>query len=278
MLVFINYKQKAEPDHDLAVKAEALLARQEYRVFRDESRLVGGDDWADRILRHLRQSDVMLSFVSNAALRSPWVLNEIDEALKCGIPLIPVLVEELDHDLEFKLYRTRFFGVQYVRYTGDSRRLWKNILAALKRRRGRYPSRALVRYDQLVSAALSRHGFDTPLEVLCYLLEFLQDLHIVLAAGAEVGGRPRVPAIIGSGMHRSMPEALAEGVRQFSDMVRHNYELGKKDPEHNWWWQERLAPSACLTDLLACALEAWEPYVQKVKSDMQAKQAANSED
>jgi hypothetical protein len=275
MLVFINYKQNANPDHDLAVKTEVFLRNEGYEVFRDESRLRGGENWSREILDNLTKAKCVLCFVSNASMKSRWVINEIEEALNLNKPLIPVKIEELDGELNFTMYRPRFLGIQYIHYNGDFELLSRDILASLKKMKLEHRLRHIVPYRKIVSAALAKYDFDSPVDIICWFLEFLQDFHIVIAAGAELNPIYRVPKWISSGSPescRSVSEALIDAVNQYASMYRHNFEIGKKGlREHNWWWEERLKCSDCFAEILNKVMSEWQPHVERVKKDMIAR-------
>jgi hypothetical protein len=279
MLVFINYKQNAKPDHELAVKTEEFLKREGYAVFRDESKLKGGENWPEKICRNLEKSDVVVSFVSNASMKSKWVVNEIDEAIWRKKSLIPIIVETLDSNLNFTRYRPRFADIQYIPYKGDFEPLSNEILASLKELKPEYRYRRIVPYHEIVLKTLGKYGFDDPLEVFCYLLEFLQDLHIIFAASAELNGINRWPKLIGTGSCRSFSEAFAHALGECASMYRHNFEIGKKrGSEANWWWEERLGPSECLAEILKEVISKWQPYVEHAKKQMMSRPSAEPKD
>ena len=276
MLVFINYKQNAKPDHELAAKTEAFLKSEGYGVFRDESRLRGGENWPQKILDNVTKADCMVCFVSNASMQSQWVLNEIDEALNLNKPLIPVMVEALDSNLNFTKYRPRFTtDIHRIYYKGDFQSLSRNILASLKEMKPEYKLRQIVPYRKIVSKALAKYDFDSPVDVMCWFLEFLQDFHMVPAAGAELYPMYRVPKWINSGNSvtcRSISEALVDAVNQYASMYRHNFENGKKTGrEHNWWWEERLKCSDCFAEILNIVMSEWQPHIEKIKESMASK-------
>ncbi len=131
MHIFINYKRRVEPDHDLARQLEEVLKNAGHTVFRDESSIHGGTKWAEVIEKGIRESSVVLSLVSNAALSSDWVLNEIDFALRHGKVLLPVVLEKLEESLEFQEFIPRFLRIQYLLYSGDTDRLSIEVLHGL---------------------------------------------------------------------------------------------------------------------------------------------------
>lgn len=273
MFVFINYKQNRSPDHELADQIEDFLKGEGHYVFRDESKLKGGDDWPQKILENLRKSHVVLSIVSNASMQSKWVINEIDEAIRLQKPLIPVVLEELDKDLEFKKYRPRFVDIQYIRYDGKVNNVISKIREAVRELQPEFRSRQLTEHNRIISQVLAKHQIDDPTVIICQLLEFLHTFHVVPAAASELDPNRRMPALVGFGTFRSISEVLGDALRELADICNHNYENGKqKRSEHVWWWEERLRPSACLADLFEIALSQWEDQVKEVKEHMTARQ------
>ena len=61
----------------------------------------------------------MVCLISNNSLKSRWVVNEIDFAQLQRTPIIPVLLEELDEDLNFQVFNTRFGDIKFYQVTGD---------------------------------------------------------------------------------------------------------------------------------------------------------------
>lgn len=269
MLVFINYKQNANPDYDLAVKTEAFLKSEGYEVFRDESRLRGGENWPQKILDNVIKANCIVCFVSNASMQSPWVLNEIDEANRLRKPLIPIMIETLDGKLDFTMYRPRFLGIQHICYKGDFESLSMNILLSLKEMKPEYKLRQIISYRKMVSTVFAKHNFDSFVDIMCWFLEFLQEFHIVPAAGAELNLMHHVPKWINSGNSvtcRSITEAFVDAVNQYASLYKHNFENGKKiGREHNWWWEERLKCSECFAEILNAAMVEWQPHVERAK-------------
>ncbi len=131
MQIFINYKRRVDPDHEIARQLEEVLKQAGHVVFRDESSIHGGKKWAEVIEKGIRDSSVVLSLVSNAALSSDWVLNEIDFAQRHGKLLLPIVLEKLEESLEFQEFIPRFLRIQYLLYSGDTERLAVEVLQGL---------------------------------------------------------------------------------------------------------------------------------------------------
>jgi hypothetical protein len=132
MNLFINYKRNVEPDQSFARFLDQALVQGGHEVFRDETGIASGAEWAQAIQRHLEDCEVVVSLVSNASLQSSWVLNEIDFARKRGKLIIPVLLEPLAESVEFQEYIPRFRRTQHYTYHGDDARAAQDILARLR--------------------------------------------------------------------------------------------------------------------------------------------------
>jgi hypothetical protein len=109
MRIFISYKRNREPDQSLARALETHLSRADHDVFRDETGIHSGTEWARRIQQSIATCDMFVSLVSNDSLESGWVLNEIDFARKRGKAILPILIEPLNESIEFQEYIPRFY-------------------------------------------------------------------------------------------------------------------------------------------------------------------------
>ncbi|WP_162795627.1 toll/interleukin-1 receptor domain-containing protein [Nonomuraea lactucae] len=104
--VFINYRGL---DNAWAVLLDRELNRRfgEDVVFRAGRSIRPSEDFAERLLAAVRKSDILIAVIGprwlTAASRSgrrllddekDWVRREIAEAFRCGIPVLPVLVED----------------------------------------------------------------------------------------------------------------------------------------------------------------------------------------
>lgn len=211
----------------------------------------------------------MISLISNASMNSPWVINEIDLANKTQTPLIPIMLEKLDVELEFKIYNVRFINKHHITYKNDFEDLSNKIISSLKELGQEKRYKRLFDYREIVMEILSQYDYNDTLDAFSYFLEFLQDLHIVIAAGAELYPTNRISKFIGIGTCRTIPEALMCALQDNASMISHNFENGKKkSSEHNWWWEERLKPSKFLAEVLTTIVEKWQPFVEETKKMM----------
>ena len=90
MKIFISYKRNVEPDHDLAVFVEKQLSSEGHEVFRDQNCIAPGSEWPEKIQRELKACHLVIALVSNAALESDWVKNELQFAAMWKKRRLPV--------------------------------------------------------------------------------------------------------------------------------------------------------------------------------------------
>ncbi|NQT11868.1 MAG: toll/interleukin-1 receptor domain-containing protein [Planctomycetes bacterium] len=130
MRVFINYKSAVEPDDRLASALQATLENRRYNVFRDDTIEVG-EEWPKKIEREIQKCNVVVSLVSCEALRSQWVLREIDYARGCKRIILPVLLDDLEELGTLEAFQTRLQQYQWMRYSGDADESAREIAARL---------------------------------------------------------------------------------------------------------------------------------------------------
>jgi hypothetical protein len=92
MQVFISY---ACEDSELAKRLSRWLEGAGFDVWLDESNILPGDNWAEKVSQALKESQAMVVLVSPAAMDSKWVRHEIEFALgakEYSGRLVPVFV------------------------------------------------------------------------------------------------------------------------------------------------------------------------------------------
>ena len=77
----------------------------------DREQLAGGDTYAARITRNIKECDVFLFLSSEAANASEWTRREIGTAVQFGKCIIPVRLDRSDYDDAVSLYLS---SVQYI--------------------------------------------------------------------------------------------------------------------------------------------------------------------
>ncbi len=92
MKVFISF---AHDDSFLARKITSALMENGFDVWNDETEILPGDNFAEKISNALKESDAMIVLISPDSLKSKWVQWEIEYALgdkSYNRRVIPVLV------------------------------------------------------------------------------------------------------------------------------------------------------------------------------------------
>jgi serine/threonine kinase PknH len=125
MTVFISHSSR---DHAAVRSLVQHLQSARETVWLDQS-LVGGEAWWDRILHQIRSCTVFLIALSNNCLQSKPCRAEIDYAKALGLPILPVLIGEVDS------YRIDpIFTVQSIDYRNPDVNSGMALLAALHER------------------------------------------------------------------------------------------------------------------------------------------------
>jgi hypothetical protein len=108
--IFISH---ASEDKRLARNVAAILRRQGWDPWLDESDIRGGASWAASIQHALRSCSVVVMLVTANSVSKEWVLDEIAAARNLRVPIIPAVLEHvrLPDELQFMLQRTQFVDV-----------------------------------------------------------------------------------------------------------------------------------------------------------------------
>ena len=77
----------------------------------DREQLSGGDTYAARISRNIKECDYFLFLATEAANASPWTLREISAAIQFGKRIIPVRLDHSAYDEAVSLYLS---SIQYI--------------------------------------------------------------------------------------------------------------------------------------------------------------------
>ena len=99
--IFLSYKSE---DRALAQRVAQALEREGARVWWDR-KIVAGGVWREAIAREIRQARVVIALWSRASedvRAAAWMLNELDEAQRLGVPIIPVMLEPCEAPLGFR--------------------------------------------------------------------------------------------------------------------------------------------------------------------------------
>jgi hypothetical protein len=108
--IFISH---ASDDKRLARNVAAILRRQGWDIWLDESDIRGGALWAASIQQALRSSSVVVLLVTSNSVSKEWVLDEIVAARNLRVPIVPAVLEQvrLPDELQFMLQRTQFVDI-----------------------------------------------------------------------------------------------------------------------------------------------------------------------
>ncbi len=89
---FVSYSRK---DTEVVRAVASELTKRNIAIWMDSTSLNVGENWADTIFRSLEQAAGLIIFLSAASLESPWVLHELQAALKRQARIFPVLLEQV---------------------------------------------------------------------------------------------------------------------------------------------------------------------------------------
>lgn len=137
--VFISYAKRdyIAPDGQVipgSAVASILSAFQQEGIdyWIDREQLSGGDTYAARISRNIKECDYFLFLATEAANASPWTLREISAAIQFGKCIIPVRLDHSAYDEAVSLYLS---SIQYIDWMelGEERAL-ERIIDQIKRR------------------------------------------------------------------------------------------------------------------------------------------------
>ena len=116
--VFISYAKKdyIAPDGNAIPgncidKVTDALKKAGISYWLDREQLAGGDTYAERITRNIKECDVFLFLSSAAANASEWTRREIGTAVTLGKRIIPLRLDNSSYDDAVSLYLS---SVQYI--------------------------------------------------------------------------------------------------------------------------------------------------------------------
>ena len=116
--VFISYAKKDYIAADGSVipgnPIDSILNRFQKEgvdYWLDREQLSGGDTYAARISRNIKECDYFLFLATEAANASPWTLREISAAIQFGKRIIPVRLDHSAYDEAVSLYLS---AIQYI--------------------------------------------------------------------------------------------------------------------------------------------------------------------
>lgn len=87
MQIFISYSSQ---DVDFADRLDNDLTRRGYTVWRDRTSLKGGSDWEAEIHKALKRSHAVVALISQDAIASRWVAQELGIARNRNVKIYPL--------------------------------------------------------------------------------------------------------------------------------------------------------------------------------------------
>lgn len=104
---FISYSRH---DYDLAILFYNRLTQLGYSVWIDKNGIESGDSFKKVIVQSIKQSRALLFFSSLNSNKSLWVTKEVGIAVKVGVPVIPILLDNtpFNEDIEFDMVNLDF--------------------------------------------------------------------------------------------------------------------------------------------------------------------------
>jgi len=249
--VFINYKQKHNPDHEFAVYLEKHLRAEKHRVFRDESGMIPSEEWAQRLEDEILKCDALIAIVSNASLKSKWCLNEVDLAQENKKRILPIVMEDIDKSLKFQTFNPRFMLTHWYCATGDFGKDANALADVLRDDAGQ-------RYVGLLQSVCAQHGVKDSSDLLEVLMQTLCFAHLSVALGIDHPYSDGLAGIIGPA--RSVAESVAKLSRLTASMDVHNVANSLMDGPSDSsmqqaWFSRRFT---CLADVLSQAIGIWD--------------------
>ena len=106
--IFISY---SNDDHAIARKIKNKLEEKDYLVFFAPESIPPGSDYVSVVqtaVLQASQEGSVLALISPSALKSHWMMKEIELAVVAGGNVIPVLVGDVELDLKYKFLLSRF--------------------------------------------------------------------------------------------------------------------------------------------------------------------------
>jgi hypothetical protein len=91
-MIFVSYARR---DADAVATLESHLSRWRLETFADRT-IIGGQDWWDVILEHIRMANVFVFVASEASVMSMWCRSELSYAEALHRPIVPVVIDDVD--------------------------------------------------------------------------------------------------------------------------------------------------------------------------------------
>jgi hypothetical protein len=170
--IFISH---ASEDKRRARHVAAVLRRQGWQPWIDESDIPGGSAWAAAIQQALKACSVVVLLVTANSVSKEWVLDEIAAARNLRVPIIPAFLEDvrLPDELRFFMQRTQSVDISGLFSTSSDDRSKRQAAAS--------------RLDSAILGVLERQGRLNPDRVRMRIGRVLEWVGILLALGGFAG-------------------------------------------------------------------------------------------
>lgn len=171
--IFISH---ASEDKRRARHVAAVLRRQGWQPWIDESDIIGGSSWAASIQQALKACSVVVLLVTANSVSKEWVLDEITAARNLRVPIIPAFLENvrLPDELRFLLQRTQSVDISGLFSTSSDDQSNQRAAAAS-------------RLDSAILGVLERQGRLNPDRVRMRIGYVLQWIGVLLVVGGFAG-------------------------------------------------------------------------------------------
>jgi hypothetical protein len=170
--IFISH---ASEDKRRARHVAAVLRRQGWQPWIDESDILGGSSWAASIQQALKACSVVVLLVTANSVSKEWVLDEIVAARNLRVPIIPAFLEDvrLPDELQFMLQRTQSVDISGMFSTSSDDQSQRQAAAS--------------RLDSAILGVLERQGRLNPDRVRMRIGYVLQWIGVLLVLGGFAG-------------------------------------------------------------------------------------------
>ncbi len=170
--IFLSH---ASEDKRQARHVAAILRRQGWDPWIDESDIPGGSSWAASIQQALKACSVVVLLVTANSVAKEWVLDEITSARNLRVPIIPAFLEDvrLPDELQFMLQRTQSVDVSALTSTSSDDQHRRQVAAS--------------QLDSAILGVLERQGRLNPDRVRMRIGHVLEWIGVLLAFGGFGG-------------------------------------------------------------------------------------------
>lgn len=107
--MFDIFLSHCTPDKSFVIKFDLALQQRGFTTFRDDKNISYGSDIPRSVYSNLESSTYFFCFISQHYQHSYWVQKERATAEVLRLPIIPILIDNIEIPTEFKTLNTAFF-------------------------------------------------------------------------------------------------------------------------------------------------------------------------